>query len=121
MSRIDPGQTARHHGSATIAAVTAVSHVTRDRRSGAEKARGGGGKHAESLFSVHGLLLLLAVSGPRNLVFSIAARIADFNQSMGCCFPYASQLDLWEADCRKILTNYLILLVSPAGFEPTTP
>jgi hypothetical protein len=68
MSRIDPGQTARRHGPATLAAVTAIPHLIRGRRSGAEKGRDcDDGKHAESLFPDHELLLPLTSSRLRSL------------------------------------------------------
>ena len=54
VSRIDPAQTARDHGPAKLAAVTAAVHIIRDRRGSAEKAQGGGdGKHDDS-FSADG-------------------------------------------------------------------
>jgi hypothetical protein len=72
---INSTQVAPHHHrpAAAIASIDAITTpviatVHRGRRSGAEKARGDDdGKHAESLFSVHGLLLLLAISRPCSL------------------------------------------------------
>jgi hypothetical protein len=59
VSRIDPGQTARDHGAANLAAVAAAHVIHRDRRSPAEKAQGRGDcKYDESPLSVHGSFLL---------------------------------------------------------------